>query len=179
MDGFLPLVWQVKSTACGFDRIYWKYLTYFYVFFKVTLRHGGRLSWSGKGVHLWIDELDGDGTGSMNTRSTQLLSVNYTTTFFKTELLAHVNSTVNLPQYFNCHSVNVVVRGVVNALEKVTVGPQCFFSLESENEKLNLAMNKLVIQTDGRMKLMAKVQDVVVQGISLDIRGGGKVRMHA
>ena len=143
---------------------------------KVILRHGGRLSWSGKGVHLEIDELDGDGTGSMNARSTQLFSVNYTTSFFKTELLAHVNSTLNLPQDFNCHTVNVVVRGVVNALEKVTVGPQCFFSLESEKEKLNLTMNKLVIQTDGRMKLMEKDQEVVVQGISLDIRGGGKVR---
>ena len=145
---------------------------------KVILRHGGRLSWSGKGVHLQIDELDGDGTGSMNARSTQLFSVNYTTSFFKTELLAHVNSTLNLPQDFNCHTVNVVVRGVVNALEKVTVGPQCFFSLESEKETLNLTMNKLVIQTDGRMKLMAKDQEVVVQGISLDIRGGGKVRVH-
>ena len=145
---------------------------------KVILRHGGRLSWSGKGVHLQIDELDGDGTGSMNARSTQLFSVNYTTSFFKTELLAHVNSTLNLPQDFNCHTVNVVVRGVVNALEKVTVGPQCFFSLDSEKETLNLTMNKLVIQTDGHMKLMAKDQEVVVQGISLDIRGGGKVRVH-
>jgi hypothetical protein len=69
--------------------------------------------------------------------------------------------------------VNVVVRGAVNALEKVTVGPQCLFSLESE--KLNLTMTKLVVQTDGRMKLMARHDEVVVQGVSLDIRGGARV----
>jgi hypothetical protein len=144
----------------------------------MILRRGGRLNWSGEGVHLGIDELDGDGTGSINVRSTQQLSVTHTTSFFKTELLAHVDSTLNLPKDFNCHSVNVVVRGAVNALEKVTVGPQCLFSLESESEKLNLTMSKLVVQTDGRMKLMARHDEVVVQGISLDIRGGARVSLH-
>ena len=139
----------------------------------MTLRHGGRLSWSGEGVNLEIDELDGDGTGSMNARATQQLSVNHTTNYFKTELLGHVNSTLNLPEDFNCHSVNVVVRGDLNVLEKVTVGPQCLFSVEGG--KLNLTMRKLVIQTGGHMKLMARPREVVVQGISLDIRGGAKV----
>ena len=134
------------------------------------------MSWSGEGVHVGIDELDGDGTGSINVRSTQQLSVTHTTSFFKTELLAHVDSTLNLPKDFNCHSVNVVVRGAVNALEKVTVGPQCLFSLESE--KLNLTMTKLVVQTDGRMKLMARHDEVVVQGVSLDIRGGARVGVY-
>jgi hypothetical protein len=142
----------------------------------MILRHGGRLSWSGEGVHVGIDELDGDGTGSINVRSTQQLSVTHTTSYFKTELLAHVDSTLNLPKDFNCHSVNVVVRGAVNALEKVTVGPQCLFSLESE--KLNLTMTKLVVQTDGRMKLMARHDEVVVQGVSLDIRGGARVGVY-
>ena len=136
------------------------------------------MSWSGEGVHLRIDELDGDGTGSMNARSTQQLSVNRTTSYFKTELLSHVNSTLNLPQDFNCHSVNVVVRGVLNALEKVTVGPRCLFSLDSESGKLNLSMSKLVIQTDGRMKLMARADEVAIQGISLDIRGGAGVSVY-
>ena len=134
------------------------------------------MSWSGEGVHVRIDELDGDGTGSINVRSTQQLSVTHTTSYFKTELLAHVDSTLNLPKDFNCHSVNVVVRGAVNALEKVTVGPQCLFSLESE--KLNLTMTKLVVQTDGRMKLMARHDEVVVQGVSLDIRGGARVGVY-
>ena len=136
------------------------------------------MSWSGEGVHLRIDELDGDGTGSMNARSTQQLSVNRTTSYFKTELLSHVNSTLNLPQDFNCHSVNVVVRSVLNSLEKVTVGPQCLFSLDSESGKLNLSMSKLVIQTEGRMKLMARADEVVIQGISLDIRGGARVSVY-
>ena len=109
----------------------------------------------------------------MNARSTQQLSVNHTTNYFKTELLGHVNSTLNLPQDFNCHSVNVVVRGDLNVLEKVTVGPQCLFSVEGG--KLNLTMRKLVIQTGGHMKLMARPREVVVQGILLDIRGGAKV----
>ena len=143
---------------------------------KMILRHGGRLSWTGEGVHLRIDELDGDGTGSLNVRSEEKLSINRTTSYFKTALLAHVNSSLNLPQDFNCHSVNVVVRGAVNAIKKVTVGPQCALSLERYNEKLNLTMGKLVIQTDGTIKLMAK-PEVEVQGVSLDIRGGARVSM--
>jgi hypothetical protein len=142
----------------------------------MILRHGGRLSWSGEGVDLEIDELDGDGTGSMNVRSTQQLSVNQTTSYFKTELLGHVNSILNLPQDFNCHSVNVVVRGDLNVLEKVTIGPQCMFSVEGD--KLNLTMRKLVIQTGGHMTLMAKPEEVVVHGISLDIRGGAIVSVY-
>ena len=144
----------------------------------MTLRHGGRLSWSGERLHLKINELDGDGTGSMNVRSTQELSINHTTSYFKTELLAHMKSTLNLPQDFNCHSVNIIVRGAVNALEKVTVGPRCLFSLQSVNEKLNLTMKKIIVQTNGRMQLMARSDEVVVQGISLDIRGGAKVSMR-
>lgn len=136
------------------------------------------MSWSGEGVHTGIIELDGDGTGSINIRSTQQLSINRTTKYFKTELLAHVDSMLYLPQDFNCHSVNVVVRSVVNALEKVTVGPQCWFTLESRDYHLNLTMTNLVIQTNGHMKLMAGSGDVLLAGISLDIRGGATVSMY-
>ena len=79
-------------------------------------------------MHLKIHEMNGDGTGSLNIRSSQHLSVNQTTSFFKTELLGHVNSSVELPQNFNCHTVDVVLRGQVNSIEKVTIGPQCMFS---------------------------------------------------
>lgn len=141
----------------------------------MILSHGGRLSWTGEEVHLGIEELDGDGTGSLNVRSTQQLSVNHTTSYFKTDILAHENSSLILPQDFNCHSVNVVVRGDVNGIEKVTVGPQCVFSLQHHDKNLNLTMSKLVVQTDGKMKLLAKHGEVEVQGISLDIRGGARV----
>lgn len=136
------------------------------------------MSWSNEEVHLEIEELDGDGTGSMNVRSTQRLSVNRTTNYFKTELLAHIKSSLHLPQDFNCHSVNVVVRGAVNTFEKVTVGPQCFFSLTNDDEELNLTMSKLVVQTNGRMKLMAKRDKALIKGISLDIRGGASVSTY-
>ena len=126
-------------------------------------------------MHLKIQEMNGDGTGSLNIRSSQHLSVNQTTSFFKTELLGHVNSSVELPQNFNCHMVDVVLRGHVNSIEKVTIGPQCMFSLES-NEDLYVIMRKLVIQTDGEIKFMAKNGKVEMEGMSLDIRGGAKVR---
>lgn len=126
-------------------------------------------------MHLKIHEMNGDGTGSLNIRSSQHLSVNQTTSFFKTELLGHVNSSVELPQNFNCHTVDVVLRGQVNSIEKVTIGPQCMFSLES-NEDLYVIMRKLVIQTDGEIKFMAKNGEVEMEGMSLDIRGGAKVR---
>lgn len=140
------------------------------------MRNGGHLSWTGEGIHLRIDEIDGDGTGSLNIRSSQLLSVNQTASFFKTEILAQVNSSVELPQDFNCHMVDVVIRGKVNKIEKATVGPRCLFSLETHEEKLNLIMRRLVIQTDGEMKLMAKNGEVMLEGTALDIRGGAKVR---
>ena len=133
------------------------------------------MSWSGKGVHMRIDELDGDGTGSMNIRSSQRLSVNWTTSYFKTELLGHVNSSLDLPQDFNCHVVDIVVRGDVNKIENVTVGPKCLFLVGPEQEILDLTMRKLVIQTGGEMRLMAGNGQVVLEGISMDIRGGAKV----
>lgn len=143
----------------------------------MILRHGGRLSWTGKETHLGIEELDGDGTGSFNVRSTQQLLVNHTTNYFKTEILAHENSSLFLPQDFNCHSVNVVVRGDVNGIEKVTVGPQCVFSVQRQEGNLNLTVRKLVVQTDGEVKLLARHGEVEVHGISLDIRGGARVSM--
>lgn len=101
--------------------------------------------------------------------------MNRTTSFFKTELLAHVNSSLELPKDFNCHMVDVVVRGQVNAIEKATIGPRCLFSLETEDDKLDLVMKRLVIQTEGEMRLTAKNGEVTVEGTSLDIRGGARV----
>lgn len=71
--------------------------------------------------------------------------------------------------------MNIHARGVIKNFNEVSVGPRCFLSIEEKETSLNLSINKLVVQTDGRLQLLAENGEVVVNGVSMDVRGGARV----
>lgn len=92
-------------------------------------------------------------------------------------LLVQKASNVALPEMTNCRGVEVTMRGTMEKMQNLTVGPFCKFIIHNSTET-NFTFNHVIVQTDGYLAIDREDKQLVtVKGKTIDIRGGGKVRV--
>ena len=79
----------------------------------------------------------------------------------------------------NCRGVEVVMRGTMQKMQNLTVGPQCRFILQDSTET-TFALDHVVVQTDGFMAAFREdLMMVDIRGKTFDIRGGATVSIFS
>lgn len=90
-------------------------------------------------------------------------------------VLSQENSHVKLPSNTLCRAVEVVLRGYLDKMSNLTIGPNCRFILENSTES-QFDFDHVVVQTNGYMAAIRFDQQLVtLKGKTIDIRGGAKV----
>jgi len=91
-------------------------------------------------------------------------------------VLVQKASNVALPEMTNCRGVEVTMRGTMEKMQNLTVGPFCKFVIQNSTET-NFTYNHVVVQTHGDLSIDREDKELVtIKGKTFDIRGGGKVK---
>lgn len=89
--------------------------------------------------------------------------------------LSQKNSSIGLPSFMTCRGVEVIMKGTMERMQNLTVGPGCRFVIKDSTET-EFSLGHVVVQTSGYLAIERKDQKhVTMLGEALDIRGGGKV----
>ena len=135
----------------------------------------GSLGVSGSNTTVNCNTVHGDSSGLLTVRPGQRFRVISSVQHLPFSVLAQERSHVDLPLSTACRAVELVLRGTIDKISNLTVGPHCRFTLEnSTGNRFNF--DHVVVQTDGFMAATrADQQRVEIKGKTLDIRGGAKV----
>lgn len=89
--------------------------------------------------------------------------------------LSQKDSQVGLSSFMTCRGVEVIMKGTMERMQKLTVGPSCRFVIKDSTET-KFDLGHVVVQTSGYLAIERNDQKhVTMSGEALDIRGGGKV----
>lgn len=143
--------------------------------FKLHITGQGSLGFSGKNVKVHVEKIAGDTTGLVTVRPSQRVNMKSSDGLLPFSFLVQKNATVELPGFTTCRSVEVMMRGTMEKMQNLTVGPHCKFVIQNSTET-SFSYDHVVVQTDGFMAVDRDDQaHVTVAGKTLDIRGGGRV----
>lgn len=143
-------------------------------FFQLHIAGGASLRVSKSNYSLIVNELYGETTGHLTIFSGQYTHMNMSIGYLPFSLLTQKGANVSLPQHLTCRGVDVVLRGTLDKLVNLTVGPHCVFNLDSPSDN-HYVFDHVVVQTDGSMIVKQDLSSTYIKGVTWDIRGGGQV----
>lgn len=130
---------------------------------------------SGNGIQVHVEKISGDATGLLTVRPSQRINMKLSEGQLPFSILVQKASNVALPEMTNCRDVEVTMRGTMEKMQNLTVGPFCKFVVHNSTET-DFTYNHVVVQTHGYLAIdKDDKQLVTIEGKTFDIRGGGKV----